>query len=433
MHPGPYLELLRRNPAFARLYLAQLISFAGDWFATVALLGLTLELTGSEALASLILVLQVAPFFVLSPFAGVLADRVDRRRLMIAADLARAVVALLFLLARDPSTLWIAFLAVALLSAGTAFFEPTASASLPNLVGEPDLARANVLVGSAWGTMLAVGSAIGGVVAALLGRDAAFAVNAASFLISGLLILGIRRPFSERARGALAGSDDGTAVAGAPGVGAALREAVALSRSSRLVAALLFSKGTFGVGIGVVLFLAVFGREVFGAGDPGIGLLFAARGVGVVIGPFLARAVIALDDPGLLTGIAASLFGFLVCYMLFPLAPSIWIAALLVLGAHLGGGAQWTLSTFGLQRAVPDEIRGRIFSFDYALVTLAEAVSIVAAGLVATALGPRPAIYLVLGAAAIASSGWLLYTRPLRRRAGAARAEEASAGRAGSG
>lgn len=422
MHPGPYLELLRRNPAFARLYAAQLISFAGDWFATVALLGLALELTGSEALASLILVLQVAPFFVLSPLAGVLADRIDRRRLMIAADVARAVIALGFLLARDPSTLWIAFVAVALLSAGTAFFEPTASASLPNLVEEEDLPRANVLVGSAWGTMLAVGSGIGGVVAAVWGRDAAFVVNAASFLVSGVLILGIRRPFSQRPPGAALADQAGAPLAATQGIGGAIREAVALSRSSRFVAALLFSKGTFGVGIGVVLFLAVFGREVFGAGDPGIGLLFAARGVGVVIGPFLARSVIGLDDRGLLSGIAASLVGFVVCYMLFPLAPSIWVAALLVLGAHLGGGAQWTLSTYGLQRAVPDEIRGRIFSFDYALVTLSEAVSILAGGLLATALGPGAAIYLVLAAAALASTGWILFTRPLRREAATQRA-----------
>ncbi|MDQ3870758.1 MAG: MFS transporter [Chloroflexota bacterium] len=423
---GTYVHLLRRNPAFARLYAAQLISFGGDWFATVALLGLALELTGSEALASLILVLQVAPFFVLSPLAGVLADRVDRRRLMIAADLGRAVVALGFLLGRDPSTLWICFVAVALLSAGTAFFEPTASASLPNLVEKPDLPRANVLVGSAWGTMLAVGSGIGGVVAAVLGRDAAFILNAASFLVSGVLILGIRRPFSQRSGSRSPGSD--AAAARAPGVAAAIGEAVAVSRSSRFVAALLFSKGTFGVGVGVVLFLAVFGREVFGAGDPGIGLLFAARGVGVVIGPFLAQSVIALDDRGLLSGIATSLVGFLVCYLLFPLAPSIWVAALLVLGAHLGGGAQWTLSTYGLQRAVADELRGRIFSFDYALVTLTEAVSIVAAGMLAAALGPRPAIYVVLGAAAVASAGWILYTRPLRRVATTGPAEDVVAG-----
>ncbi|MDQ2674387.1 MAG: MFS transporter, partial [Chloroflexota bacterium] len=89
MRSSPYLSLLRRNPDFARLYAAQLASFAGDWFATVALLGLALQLTGSSAIASLVLVLQTGGFAAASPLAGMLADRLDRRRLIIGADLAR--------------------------------------------------------------------------------------------------------------------------------------------------------------------------------------------------------------------------------------------------------------------------------------------------------------------------------------------------------
>src|SRR3990172_2688456 len=107
MRLAPYLALLRRNPDFARLYAAQLTSFAGDWFATVALLGLALEVSGSAALASLVLVLQTGGFAAAAPFAGILADRLDRRRLMVAADVARVPVALGFLVARDADTLWI--------------------------------------------------------------------------------------------------------------------------------------------------------------------------------------------------------------------------------------------------------------------------------------------------------------------------------------
>jgi MFS family permease len=406
---GPYLRLLAGNRDFSRLYAAQLISFGGDWFATVALLGLTLELTGSSSSASLVLVLQVLPFFAASPIAGVLADRVDRRRLMVAADLLRVVVALGFLLARDASTLWIALVAVALLSAVSAFFEPTSSAALPNLVDDEDLPAANVLIGSAWGTMLAVGAALGGVVAVALGREAAFVLNAASFLVSALLILAIHRPFSQprqaRAveRAGLAGVRDGIA------------ETIRLARGSRTIAALLLSKATFGVGSGVILLLAIFGTVVFGAGDLGIGVLFAARGLGALIGPFLARSVTGLDDRGLIIGIGASLVGFLVSYGLFPLAPTLWLAALCVFGAHLGGGAQWTLSSYGLQRSVPDRIRGRVFSFDYGLGLLVSGVSILMTGAVAGRLGPHAAIYLLLGVASLASAGWLLFTRSLRR------------------
>ena len=406
MRLTPYVDLLRRNRAFRRLYAAQLISFAGDWFATVALLGLVLELSGSTAVASLVLVLQTGGFALAAPLAGFLADRVDRRRLLIAADLARVPVALAFLLSRDADTLWIALVAVALLAVGAAVFEPTASAALPNLVDDDDLAEANVLVGSAWGTMLAVGAALGGIVAATLGRDAAFVINAASFALSALLIFGVRRPLQE----ARPPGDDGHVHRHEPLV-AAIRRAVAFARGSRLVTAYLLSKTTFGVGTGVVLMLAVFGRQVFDAGDAGIGVLFAARGLGALVGPFLARSVITLDDRGLLRGIRGSLAVMVASYAVFPLAPSIWLAALLAFCAHLGSGSQWTLSTYGLQRNTPDAIRGRIFSLDYGLVTLTIACSTLLAGFVAEALPPRFAVWTMVGLIAVAGVGWTLLSR----------------------
>src|SRR5215210_3029916 len=131
MRVMPYVSLLRRNADFRRLYVAQLTSFAGDWFATVALLGLALELSGSAAVASLVLVLQTGAFAVASPLTGVLADRLDRRRLLVTADLARVPIALSFVLVRDADTLWIAFVAVTLLATFGALFEPASSAAIP--------------------------------------------------------------------------------------------------------------------------------------------------------------------------------------------------------------------------------------------------------------------------------------------------------------
>jgi MFS family permease len=410
MRVRPYLDLLRRNPAFTRLYSAQLISFAGDWFATVAILGLALELTGSPSIASLVLVVQTGAFAIASPIAGVLADRFDRRRLMVIADLARVPVALAFLLARDPGTLWIAFVAAALLSVGAAIFEPTSSAALPNLVDDEELGEANVLIGSAWGTMLAVGAALGGLVAATLGRDAAFVINAASFGGSALLVVGIRRSFSrdamaiaahERPRGGLRGIRD------------SLGMVIRFARGNRIVAALLLSKTTFGVGTGVIVMLAIFGRDVFAAGDAGIGLLFAARGLGALIGPFLARSLVGLTDRGLLLGIAGSFVAFAVGYLLLPLAPGLWIAMLCVFVAHLGGGAQWMLSSYGLQRASPDQVRGRVFSFDYGLVTVTITLSLLIAGYLAEVLPPAVTTWIMVSLAALAAVAWVSLARPI--------------------
>jgi MFS family permease len=413
MRMRPYFLLLSRNRAFSRLYGAQLISFAGDWFSTVAILGLALQLTDSAAMASLLLVIQTGAFAVASPLAGVLADRLDRRRLMVWADLARVPVAASFLLVRDPGTLWIAFAATALLSFGAAVFEPTSSASLPNLVEDDDLPTANVLIGAAWGTMLAVGAAIGGLVAATFGRDVAFLVNAASFGLSALLVVGIRRPFSRHRH--QAGAAHEMPHPGLRGIGESIAVVLRFARGNRTLAALLLSKTTFGVGTGVIVMLAVFGRDVFHAGDAGIGLLFAARGTGALLGPFLARSVVGLTDRGLLLGITGSFVAYAVGYAFMPLSPLLWIAGICVFVAHLGGGSQWMLSSYGLQRASPDAIRGRVFSFDYGLVTITIALSTLIAGQLAERLPPATTVWSMIGLAALAAIGWLSLARPVIR------------------
>jgi predicted MFS family arabinose efflux permease len=408
---APYLGLLRRNSAFRNLYVAQLISFAGDWFATVALLGLVLELTGSAAAASLVIVLQTGGFALASPIAGVLADRLDRRKLMVAADFFRVPVALALLLARTPDTLWICYVALALLAMGAAVFEPTSSAALPNLVEPDDLGDANVLLGSAWGVMLAVGAGLGGIVAATLGRDAAFVLNAMSFAVSGLLIVGIKRPFQQTR----APDSADASLASHHNPLSAIRVVLRFASQSRLLSALLVSKTMFGVGTGVILMLAVFGRDVFQGGDVGIGILYAARGLGALIGPFIARATVGVTDRGIIRGIVASVFVVAVAYAAFPLSPGIWFAAALVFVAHLGGGAQWMLSTYGLQRAAPDVIRGRVFSFDYGLVTLVIAASTILAGILSEELTPSVAVWAMVALISAAGLAWAWFTRPLLR------------------
>jgi MFS family permease len=166
-------RLLRSNRDFRLLYAGTLISLGGDWFLTVALLDLVLQLTGSATLASLMLLCQTLPIFLVTPFAGHVVDRVDRRKLMIVVDLIRTAACLLPLLARTPALLPFGYAAVILISIGSAYFQPASQAALPNIVADDELAPANVLMGSTWGTMLAVGAAIGGVVTTRFGRDVA--------------------------------------------------------------------------------------------------------------------------------------------------------------------------------------------------------------------------------------------------------------------
>jgi len=396
------LSLLSRNPDFRNLYAAQLISYGGDWFLTVALFALVHDLTGSPLMLALTLVAQEIPFFFMSPVGGALADRLDRRRLMIWADLARAVLCVGFPLVRDRADLWLAFALLVAISSFSAAFDPASSAAVPNLVDGRDLGVANALVGSAWGTMLAVGAAIGGVVAATFGRDTAFLVDAASFAVSAALLSRIRRPFSEdRAEGH-------------PGMLEATRETVRYSRRDHRVLALLAVKFGFGLAAGVIVLIAVFATDVFKAGDVGIGILMAARGVGALVGPFLGRRVAGADDRRLFPAIGLALAVFGASYMAFGLMPSLLLAAPMVMCAHFGGGAQWSLSTYGLQKIVPDRIRGRVFSFDFALVTLSIALSSIGAGWAAERWGPRPAVVAMAAIALAWAVVWFTATRRVR-------------------
>ncbi len=405
-HPGGVrasVSLLRRNRDFRRLYLASLISLGGDWFLLVALFGLVQELSGPVAVG-LLIAAQEIPFFLMSPIGGVLSDRLDRKRLMVGCDLVRVVLCLGFLLVRDASTVWAAYALLAAISAFSAAFDPASSAALPNVVDPDDLATANALNGSVWGTMLAIGSALGALVTATLGRDAAIAIDAASFGLSGLLIAGVHRPFTE------ARDHDEQ-----PGIVEATVETARYARRDHRVLALLGVKAGFGLGAGVLVLLTVFGADVFHRGSTGIGILMAARGVGALIGPFIGRSLIGRDDRRLFGVIGLSLVVFGVGYATLGLMPSILLAAPAVAFAHLGGGAQWTLSSYGLQRVVPDRIRGRIFAFDQALITLTLTVSSLVTGWSAARFDPRWTAVALGGVAVAWSLVWTWLTTDVRR------------------
>lgn len=375
-----YIRLFRQNRDFRLLYLATIISLAGDWFHTVALLDLVLELTRSATLASLVIVLQSLPVFLATPFAGHLIDRVDRKKLMIITDLVRCAAALLPLLTHNAATLGFAYVGVFIISAGIAYFDPAAQAALPNVVREEELGPANVLIGSTWGTMLAVGAGLGGLVTMAFGRNVAFVIDALTFLVSAVLVWRIRANFSEAS----------TIGREHPPLLESIRETFRYARAHSRVLALLSSKGGFGMGGGVAALLGVFGREVFRGGASGIGVLYAARGVGALLGPFLVRGLSRSDNEQYRKiAYCGAIFG--AGYIGLSLSPTLGVAALCVCFAHLGGGAQWLTSTYGLQREVPDWIRGRVFSVDYAFVTLTMSISSLVAGVAADRFGTAQA------------------------------------------
>lgn len=402
--------MLRTNRDIRSLFAAQVVSFMGDWFAYVAFVGLVQDLTDAPILVTLVYVAQALPAFLMSPVAGPAADRFDRKRIIRTVSLVQTLAAAGLLLVHSAGSLWFGFLCLCVISALGSFVGPASQAGLPNLARTPDeLTKAALLFGSLWGAMLAVGAALGGVVASVFGRDVAFIANAASFVLAAGFVTLIRRPMQ-------AERDDAADGAPRPRMRpiADMHEAFSYARKDSVLLSLLASKATFAMGAGIVGLLAVLAKEELGGGDASTGLLVAARGVGVALGPLIAARLVgpSLARVLLMCGLAGMSFG--VFYLGLSGAPFLALAALFGFLAHLGGGAQWTLSTYGLQRRAPDHIRGRILAGDFGIVTLIITLSNLAAGALAGVMGARGAIAVFALLAIAASATYFVLTRPVR-------------------
>ena len=401
-------SLLRRNRDVRLVFGAQVVSFLGDWFAFVALAGLVEDVTNSRFLVSLVLVSMTIPGLFMSPIAGSFADRFDRRKILMIVSILQAFAALLLLL-HSVAGIWITFVAQCLIAALASFVGPSTSASVPNLVdNEDDLRKTNALFGSTWGTMLAVGAALGGVFAAVFGRNAAFIANAVSFVVAALLFSGVKRPMqSERTQNSNKGRVRPIAD---------MKEAINVAKKDPVILALLCSKMTFAVGAGIVSQLAVLASNVFNVGDSGRGLLIGVRGIGSGLGPILGAQIAGRDMAKLLKVCGYAGLVFAVCYVGAALSPFIGMAAVFIALAHLSGGAQWTLSTLGLQMEAPDHVRGRVMAGDMAMVNTMIGFTSILAGLTSQFIGVRPAIIIFAAAAAAASVVYLFATAGIIRR-----------------
>ena len=366
-----YTSLLRNNRNFRLLYIGQTISQLGDWFNAVAIYALLLDLTGSATAVAWMMIVQFLPVAVFGPMAGVIVDRVNRRRLMIATDLLRGGLILTLLFIRRPDQVWIAYVVMAMAVGAQAFFEPARTATIPNVTAPEDLLAANALSSASWSAMLALGASLGGLVTALAGRNVAFVVNALSFFASAYFIGQTRYDATPAAAPrpegllALTGITD-------------LIDGIRYVRQRSHVAALMFVKAGWGLAGGVLLLLTIFGQRVFplaGGSAAGIGVLYAARGVGAGLGPVALRWIIGQQPQRLRRTIGPAYFMVGVFYIALAWAPSLWVAALCVLCAHFGGSILWVFSTVLLQMEVPDRFRGRVFATELALVTLMSSAS----------------------------------------------------------
>ena len=386
-----YVDLLRRNRSFRQLWLGQVVSQMGDWFDTIALYTIILRLTGSGRDVGLLLVARFVPSFFFGPLSGVLADRFSRQRIMIVSDLLRAVVVLGFLFVRRPDQLWIIYVLTVFQLGLSTFFEPAKTAAIPSIVEDRELVAANAISAVTWSAMLTLGAAMGGFITSLFGTDVAFILDAATYLLSAALIGSIRVPRRKKrerqklALGTLLGITETV-------------EGIKYVKDRPRVLALLLVKPAWGLGGGILTLLAVFGERIFPVGKDaagGIGVLFAARGIGTAIGPIVARRMSGEGDKRMQAWIGIAFLIGGIFYAAFGSATS-FVFALIVLGiAHCGGSILWVFSTVLLQRSVEDNFRGRVFAAEFASFTLTMAASNYLTGELLDRFGISPRIVTV--------------------------------------
>jgi MFS family permease len=397
------LSVLTRNRDFRYLFLAELVVFGGDWFALIPLVSLLQQLTGSGLPGAIALAADTAVIALVLPYAGTVADRIDRRKIMIVAALvAMASFALLFGV-RSVASAWIGPVAIGMAAAAKAFYTPAAGAALPNVVDPPDLPAANALGGSAWGTMLVLGASLGGVVNELVGPYVCFAVTVVCLALTAFLVWRIRRPMQADRDGAEP----------VPPL-RAIRDSLRYIRRHPRVLSLVTVKCAVGLGNGVLAVFPLIAVVVFSIGSIGTGLLFAARGLGALIGPLLLGRVLSRRS-WLMPGLAISMTGYGLAYLGFAASPWFWLALVLVTVAHMAGGINWVFSNYALQIEVPDELRGRVFATDMMIATLAISVSLLVAGALTDQLGPRLVVAICGSVTLLYGIVWRLATRRLMR------------------
>ncbi|RJU97725.1 MAG: MFS transporter [Candidatus Poseidoniales archaeon] len=370
-----YLELIRTNHAFRRLWSASVISMLGEWFNTIALFLLIFEYTESEFLLGLLFTMRMLCFAAFQPFGGLLADRLNRKTIMVWTNILQVGLALSFLLIDGKNHIvWIYVLTGAMMIMH-GMYVTAERAALPNIVPAEHLATANALDAASWSTALCLGAMLGGIVVEIWGTDAAFIIDAVTFAFGAYLLrnLSIPQTIGNEMKGPLLATAFTNIKKG-------WKRIIGEKRLLRIV----FAKSSWNIAGGGLagVFLVVAGSDIDGFGMAlGFGIFFFARGVGTGIGPIAARALLTNEERWpVMVGLLVMLSGAFYFLVGWTLGVSLFLTISLVMLAHAASGANWVLSTILTQKWVEDEVRGRVFSMDMLLMSLAFSLSSATAG-----------------------------------------------------
>ena len=375
MKNNPYVRLVRENDTYRKFWIAAFISMFGEWFNTIALFLIILQYTESELLLGVLMAVRMGCFALMQPFFGLLADRLNRKNLMIATNILQVFLALAFIAVDGPEDMWWMFLCSGVMMALHGLYVTAERAALPNIVSKEDLTTANALDSATWSTALCLGAFVGGLVVSEFGVTVAFVIDSITFLIGTLILIPLTVPqtYDKPSSGTILSSTVKDIWLGQKRI-----------KSDPRLFRIIFAKTSWNIAGGGLagVFLVLAGNDIeFVGAALGFGIFFFARGVGTGIGPILARRFFKNSEKwprliGILI-VASGLFYFLVGLSLN--GPLLLTLALVTL-AHTASGGNWVLSTVLTQQWVEDEMRGRVFSTDMLMLSIGQVISTISAG-----------------------------------------------------
>lgn len=377
-----FTRLLRENRNFRWAWIGQVISEIGDNYNNIAVMALTLEVTGSGLAVALIFLARAFPMMIAGPLAGVLLDRMDRRKIMIASDLVRALVAALFIFGVPQGRTWVLYVLSALLMFASPFFTAGRSAIMPAIASEDELHTANALTQMTRWTSQSIGSFLGGAWIAGFGYELAFVANAASFLLSAACIAQLRLP---------AGTTPSRTAIASVKPWRDYRAGLDYIWANPLIFGIVLTYVGWATGGGAaqVLF-SLFGENVFHRGPAGIGLLWGITGIALVVGAIAAhwlRPRLSFERYKLTISIAYLIHGG--GYVMFALSPTFTWAMLWISISRIAMGVSNVLSTSYLLDHVTNDFRGRVWATLESWTWTTMMVSISIAGVASEYVSPR--------------------------------------------
>lgn len=400
-----FRQLLRQNRNYRYTWIGQVISEIGDHFNNIAVFSMAVETTHSGLVVSGVMLSRAIPAVMAGPVAGVILDRFDRKRIMLASDLTRAVVALAFVLTvHNHHQIWLLYALSALLMFASPFFTSGRTSILPTITSREELHTANSLTQTTQWTTLTVGTMVAGLTAAAIGYRWAFVLNSLSFLGSAICIWQLHVAGSFRAKRAALTEEQVVRP------WHEYKEGLRYMRSSPLILgiALVGVGWATGGGAAQILF-TLFGEQVFNRGPEGIGIIWSFAGVGLLVGGAVGHALgrrISFRAYKRTISIVYVIHGG--AYVLFSQMQSFAAALFFIALSRAGVAVSSVLNVSQLLKRVPDEYRGRVFSTAESLTWSVMMMSMTAAGIASQYHSPRSIAFIagILSSSTALFWGW---------------------------